>query len=84
MLWFNLFSPELSKDKPPCALVVGVIGSFVQTSVVRKLQTSLGIEGCSVHVEPRKETLGLVGSRLVLFSTDLTGVDAIERKQHVC
>ena len=83
VLCFNLFSPELSEDKPPCASVMGVVRSFVQTSVVRKLQTSLGIEGCSVHVEPRKETLGLVGSRLVLFSTDLTGVDAVERKQDV-
>ena len=84
MFCFNLFSPELREDESAGALVLGVVRPLIQTSVLRKLQTSLGIEGCSMHVEPRKETLGLVGSRLVLFSTDLTSVDAIKGQQHVC
>jgi len=36
-----------------------------------------------VHVKPREETLGLAGRTLKLRSTDLTGVDAIERKHDV-
>lgn len=83
MLCFNLFSPELRVDKPPGALVSVVVRSFVQTAVLGKLQASLGIEGGTVHVEPREKTLGLAGRSLELRSTDLTGVDAIERKQDV-
>jgi hypothetical protein len=64
-------------------LVSVVVRSFIQTAVLGELQASLGIEGSAVHVEPREETLGLAGRSLELRSTDLTGVDAIERKQDV-
>jgi len=83
VLCFNLISPELRVDKPPGALVSVVVRPFIQTPVLGKLQASLGIEGCTVHVEPREKTLGLAGRSLELRSTDLTGVDAIERKQDV-
>ncbi len=83
MLWFNLFSPELREDKPPCALITVIGRSFIKAAVFWKLQARLGIKGRTVHVEPRKETLGLTRRCLELRAADLTGVDAIERKQDV-